>query len=117
MTDDTCHAVMRRTAELRSSLDPFWIQLRGLLQRQSIDPASSILAMLAPEDGDTDWGFIVTRTPSIFGFTVRWDGEPLHDATLESWQDWTSAHQQNAYALGLPTAEIQCALELLAHSE
>lgn len=101
------------TRMLRHSDDPLFARTRDLLPDFGVDVETVVLAQFFPDDGDQEFGVLVTPSREVFTFVLylgrRGDIKTqLRTAEIADWRDITGTWETSAYrryvkeALSLP---------------
>jgi hypothetical protein len=119
-TDDIRGWVEWRTRKLLSG-DPYWQPIANQLRAHGLDPETTILADLWPEDSSMEEGVVVTLDGRVFSFQYDWLNRSRHQGTFRdwSWEELTSCWRVDAYpcaavAIALQIASEQGTREMLA---
>ena len=90
------------TELLRSSDDPLYRRLRELLPELGIDVGRDVLADLFPDDGNQEFGVVVTRDHRVFTFVFHYGRGDLSAQTatgfLADWKDLSPWWASSPYA-------------------
>jgi len=105
------------TRLLRKSDDPLYSRLRVLLAELGVDIERSVLADFFPDDGNLEFGIIVTPAREVFEFDLRHGRGDLKAQVANAWiSDWrnrtdrwrdTPHRRQIAEAMGILDAEAR----------
>ncbi|WP_221177491.1 hypothetical protein [Nocardioides marmoriginsengisoli] len=101
------------TRMLRRSGDPLFARIRDLLPECGVDVETVVLAQFFPDDGDQEFGVLVTTEREVFTFVLymgrRGDLKAqLQSSKIGDWNDITRTWETSAYrryvkeALALP---------------
>lgn len=107
-TDDIRAWVEWRTRNLRSG-EPDWEPIAAQLRAHGLDPATTVLADIWPDDPSMEAVVVVTSIGQVFEFDYRWSGRDHAEGTFTSRRDLTSSWRVDAY----PKAAVGMALQLL----
>lgn len=101
------------TRMLRQSDDPLFTRARELLASLDVDVKTVVMAQFFSDDGDQEFGVLVTPTGDVFTFVFYWGRrgdlkEQLRTARIADWRDITGTWETSPYrryvkeALALP---------------
>ena|SRR5437879_4728101 len=82
--------IVGMTDLMRLSDDPYWARFRQLLEGQSIDPYTAVLADSEPW-GNSEEGYVVTADRAVYRFAVEWQGTLHETAVMTQWADITDS--------------------------
>jgi hypothetical protein len=81
------------TRLLREATDPLYVRLRSQLAERGIDVDQSALAAFFPDDGNMEFGVVVTPDRRVFEFDLHYGKGDLRQqtdtATITDWRDRT----------------------------
>ncbi len=95
------------TTLLRSSDDPLWRRLRSLLEGKGLEPGTTAVADLFPDDNSLEFGLIVTCDRKVFQFDFDYLHKTMAMGIFSEWQDITATWQGSPYK-----QQVSAALEI-----
>ena len=83
---------------LHHSSDPMWVRIRSLLARKGIDPQSTILVEVFPDDYQLIFGLIVTSDDLVYQFDYNYRDTNISNGTFSKWTDLTNNYENTPYS-------------------
>jgi hypothetical protein len=100
------------TRLLRKSDDPLYVRLRNLLNERGINVESSALAAFFPDDGNVEFGVLVTQDRHVYEFDLHYGKGDLsaqvRTATITDWRDCSTR-----WAMTPSKGDVEDALRML----
>jgi hypothetical protein len=83
---------------LHKSSDPMWVKIRSLLAEKGIDPQSSILVEVFPDDYHLVFGLIITSDNFVYKFDYNYRERAVDDGSFSKWSDLSDNYENTPYA-------------------
>ena len=107
--DVTVQRIEEFTHLLRSSDDLLWSRLRFLLREKGLDPQTLLVAESFPDDGQFEFGLIVTQDRKAFQFGFDYLHKTVEEGIFSEWEDLTDHYRETPY-----DEQISAALKMLS---
>ena len=100
--------ILELTTALRTSDEPLFARLRFLLPSHDIDPRTTYLVELFPDDTNFEFGVLVATDGRIYQFGFDYLNCKISEGLLAEWRDLTLGNIEPLYS-----AKVLLGLDLL----
>jgi hypothetical protein len=83
---------------LHKSSDPMWVRIRSLLAEKGIDPQSSLLVEIFPDDYQLFFGLIISPDDLVYQFDYNYRDTTIGNGVFSRWADITDNYEKTPYS-------------------